>query len=196
MTHTWHGFAIPRPVYKLFVLGLHAFVARLNEQLHPWLTSKPSLHHSLKSLLVGRWGEGIPLSKSTDFRLQKSLIGENEFCVQYNAWCFYHTQHVTKVLIIANKSIVSFFYAQHESTGTLHRYSESAGIPNNGAPVPKVVTAKAAWTDCINVISGLVLGAQGILYPREADFPEDWQTLQRSRSAGPSMLVRYWQCTS
>jgi len=26
----------------------------------------------------------------------------------------------------------------------------------------------------MNVISGLVLGAQGILYPRKADFPEDY----------------------
>ena len=26
----------------------------------------------------------------------------------------------------------------------------------------------------MNVISGLVLGAQGILYPHEADFPEDY----------------------
>ena len=26
----------------------------------------------------------------------------------------------------------------------------------------------------MNVISGLVLGAEGILYPREADFPEDY----------------------
>ena len=30
------------------------------------------------------------------------------------------------------------------------------------------------WTDCMNVISELVLAVWGILYPREADFPEEY----------------------